>query len=226
MTIYRGRSYHVASSAYTPTYVDNNATAWGRYAQSSGWANDNSFTYVALIKRDSLSVQKTLFEIDARSTIQMLATNKLRVLIKDTANTTCWDSQSTSAVINATATAYHIFVQVDLGGTPSAIVKLNGVDVAMTDTTALTAGTGTIIFARFNGAGMLADAGGGSISDIKIADLWFDRNPTGSKPAFSSFYAGAPLDISAVGSPDVFLGHNASAATWNAGVGAGSATFT
>jgi hypothetical protein len=109
---------------------------------------------------------------------------------------------------------------------PSISIKVNGSDVAMTVSTSLVAGNGSIGHSRAQG--FVASAAGGSPGDCQISDLYFD--PTQVVAESSLHDSGAAIDLSSVGSPWVYVGADMtadergaeSAQGWNDGYNLGS----
>jgi len=210
--------FTTAGAGYTPTYVDNNGTAY--ITRTGGPSNDAQGTWAFLIKPQQVASTVRLYQAAGRTDIQQVAA-KLRVIIKDSANATVYDATTTNNVFSV-GTQVHVYIGVDLS-VPSIVIAVDGVDLvataAMTVSTSLIAGTGLVAHSR--NQGVLAIDTGTSIADVQIADYYFD--PT-QVVALSSFYSGGPLDLTGVGSPYIRFGDGQSAADWNTPTNLGSAT--
>jgi len=130
--------------------------------------------------------------------------NDVRVVLRDTAGTILMSVAANNMLVAGQET--HLYISVDLG-TLSYNIKFNGVDAASwTKNTDLTsAGTGSANWAR--NAGIFVGATGSNQADIQLADFWLGTNHV--LHGLSAFYAaGKPKDVSNLGSPLIYLGHD------------------
>jgi hypothetical protein len=130
--------------------------------------------------------------------------NDVRVVLRDTAGTILMSVAANNMLVAGQET--HLYISVDLG-TLSYNIKFNGVDAASwTKNKDLTsAGTGSANWAR--NAGIFVGATGSNQADIQLADFWLGTNHV--LHGLSAFYAaGKPKDVSNLGSPLIYLGHD------------------
>jgi len=201
--------------AYEQNFVDNQGTAY--LSSTSLGASDSAvMTFCTTINMVDTTTTTRLFLASGRTDIHLTGGN-LKVEVKSTSNTTLYDATGTTTLSNGTD--YHIHVEVDLGGTPSVTVTINGATETMTVSTAAT--TGTIDHTRTSYS-ILDSAFDGNISDYFVDFT--------QAIDVSSFYSSGALDISAVGSPAIFLGNDMTADEragnasqgWNDGYNLGS----
>jgi len=216
------------SSGYTPNYVDNGGTA--HFTRTGGPSNDAQGTWYFLFKPNTVASGTQNIYVSSGRSIFSRTTAKMRLVIKDSANTTVYDATTTNDVF-AAGVEVEVYIAVDLSA-PSIVIRVDGVDLvasgAMSVATSLAAGNGLIAHSRDQG--ILALSTGTSILNCEIAQYWFD--PT-QVVAYSSFNDGSdPLDLTSVGSPYVWFGDDQTADErggntsqgWNDTYNLGSAT--
>ena len=209
-----------AGGAYTQNFVDTNGTGWFQHSSAQA-ANSAQWTFSAWVNPNDLSGSVRLWDCSGRGAITM-AGDKLTVFVKDSANFTVYDAITTNAVFNS-GTLAHIGIQIDLSVElePSIEIKINGVAPAMTGSTAIAAGNGLVALARTTG--LLAYNTGAGITDAMVSDIYLERSAAVSLATL--YNGGTPPDLSAVGSPYIFLGDTQVASNWNAFENLGTATL-
>ncbi|MBL4590990.1 MAG: hypothetical protein JKY96_03415 [Phycisphaerales bacterium] len=207
-------------TTYTQNFYDTVGTA--HFTATTLGASDSAFlTFTITVNTfDSatLSGTKNFYAVSGRSSI-VIVNGKLKVVIRDTSGTVIYDATAVAAFL--TATFYHIHIDASMTGTPTVDINVNGATWDM-GTPATSPTTGTIDHTR-SSYGLLASTGGTDIPDMEFSDYYMDHSQSIS---VGSFYSGAPLDISSVGSPEIFFGNTQLATNLNSGTNLGSATVT
>lgn len=200
------------SSGYTQEIVDNAGTGY-LTATSLGASDNDEFVFSGWFDFDNDAGTQFLFQVNGRTEVKRVA-GDIVVVIKDTSNTVIYSAQYTVAAASGLT---HIHVTGKFDGTPSVTWTIDGSSISPTVNTA--AATGVIDWTRST-YGILSNSAGAFVIDVEqVADLFISNEEI----AASSFISGGnPIDISAVGSPLIFLGNTQTASDWNAGTNLGS----
>ncbi|PHR02367.1 MAG: hypothetical protein COB29_13995, partial [Sulfitobacter sp.] len=203
--------------SYIQNFVDTQGTAHLR-ATDLGAVDSQYLTFCGTFKFNSISSSPFLYDISARTEIKLetSGTGKLDVKIYDNSNTVIYDAISNEDTLAVNVEA-HIAVIADFGATPSVKTYFNGDLQTMTET--VSASANKVIDHTRGDYGFLSTTGDTQIAKTKVADYFLDF--TAAHDIYDLYDDGAPLDISSLGSPAVFLGNTQKATDWNAGANLG-----
>jgi len=202
---------------YIPKWFDDQASAYVTVT-SAQFSNTPQFTFSMWFNPQSVTGTQKLASAAGRLQIHLEGA-KLRVLVDDTTAATVWNVLTTDDVFTIGKRA-HVYVSVDLS-VPAATLEINRVAPALTVTTALVAGNGSVSHVRDHA--FLADTIGLNRLDAHFTDLFFD--PSAVHPNSLMWNNGQPPDLTGVGSPKVWLGDGQLAANLEADENLGSVTI-
>jgi hypothetical protein len=214
-----------SASGYSPTFVNTNGTARYSYLGNQIAANAK-MTFVARFKDVSNSTTGNFWFPNGRGVIR--STNGvLNIQIDDSANTTVYTANSTTAVLLGSTTKT-LYIAVDLT-VPSVTIEIDGVAPSMSVTVGPNAGNGLI--GMNIASGILARDSALEILSAKVSEIFLQA---GTILDPNLFYDGDHLDMDGVGTPHIYLGggmeadafNGNSAQGWNDSYNRGSITVT